>query len=290
MPGSTLVDALSVSLRALSFLALFQATGTAIFVAIFGFGAPATESSLRRLGTCAALAALLLVCAQYLLEAARLSGELAGVFDPTLQALVMRSAPSVALAWRLLGLLVVLAALRSPHTSATVAGVLGAAIALASFTFVGHTVNQPQRWLLSVALLTHLLGVAFWFGALLPLWRICTHDNPAPAAPIVERFSSLAIWLVPAVFVAGLVLAVGLLPDLAALGTPYGWLLIAKISAFAVLMGFAALNKWRLGPALAQGDGAAASRLRRSLVAEYVLIAAVLCVTATMTTFYSPEG
>lgn len=290
MSRSTLVDVLSVSLRALSFIALFQAAGTAIFLAIFGFGASPTGPALRRLGTFAAVAALLLLLAQYLLEAGRLSGELAGVIDPTLQGVVIHSAVSVTLSWRLLGLLLVVAALRSPGPAATILGVLGAAITLTSFAFVGHTVNQPLRWLLSISLLAHLLGIAFWFGALLPLWHISTNENPALAGAVVERFSALAVWLVSALFLAGLILAVGLLPDLAALGQPYGRLLILKVSGFAVLMGFAALNKWRLGPALARGDGAASDSFRRSLAAEYVLISAVLCVSAVLTTFYSPEG
>lgn len=290
MSSSALVDVLSVSLRALSFLALFQAAGTAIFFATFGFGSSPTEPTLRRLGAFAAVAALLLVLAQYLLEAGRLAGALAGVIDPTLQGAVIHSAVSVTLSWRLLGLLLVLAALRSHGTATTTLGVLGAAIALASFAFVGHTVNHPQRWLLSVSLLAHLFGVAFWFGALLPLWHITTNDNPALSGALVERFSAVAVWLVPALFVAGLILAVGLLPNLAALGRPYGRLLVLKVSGFAALMGFAVVNKWRLGPALAQGDGAAADSFRRSVLAEYVLIAAVLCVTAVMTTFYSPEG
>jgi putative copper resistance protein D len=288
MPSSSLVDVLSVSLRALSFIALFQAAGLAIFVATFGSGASATEPALRRLGTLAAIAALLLVAAQYMLEAGRMAGELAGVIDPALQGVAMHSALSVTLAWRLLGLLLVLAAFCSHRSWAAVLGVLGAALALASFTFVGHTVNQPQRWLLSVSLLGHLLGVAFWFGALLPLWRISASEPPALASQFVDRFSRLAVWLVPGLFLAGLTLALCLLPNLAALDKPYGRLLIVKVSGFAVLMGFAALNKRRLGPALARGDAAAAGSLRRSLAAEYLLIAAILCVTAVLTTFYSP--
>jgi putative copper resistance protein D len=66
-------------------------------------------------------------------------------------------------------------------------------------------------------------------------------------------------------------------------------LLHYKVAGFAVLMGFAALNKWRFGPALSRGDARATAAFRRSLAAEYVLIAAVLSVTAVLTSFYSPE-
>jgi putative copper export protein len=81
-----------------------------------------------------------------------------------------------------------------------------------------------------------------------------------------------------------------LLPKLAALHRPYGELLIAKVVGFCLLMPLAALNRWRLGPALQHGDPAAGRRFRQVVVAEFALLAAILCITAVMTTFYSPEG
>jgi len=54
-------------------------------------------------------------------------------------------------------------------------------------------------------------------------------------------------------------------------------------------MALASLNKWRLGPALATGNARAGSAFRQSLIAEYVLICAILSATAALTTFYSPE-
>ena len=51
-------------------------------------------------------------------------------------------------------------------------------------------------------------------------------------------------------------MAVLLLPNLSALSEPYGKLLIAKVVGFALLMGLAAANKWRLGPRPGPGIGA----------------------------------
>ena len=56
-----------------------------------------------------------------------------------------------------------------------------------------------------------------------------------------------------------------------------------------MLMGFAALNKWRWVPGLAANLVASRAALRRSIAAEYLLIVIVLAVTAVLTTFYSPE-
>jgi hypothetical protein len=78
-------DVLSVVLRALSFVLLFQAAGIAIFVAIFGRRLTTTEGAVRGLGQVAALAGMVLVVAHYALEAARMAGELSGMWDLSLQ-------------------------------------------------------------------------------------------------------------------------------------------------------------------------------------------------------------
>jgi putative copper export protein len=282
------VDALSVTLRALSFVASFQAAGIAIFLALADHTL-ATESALRRIGARFALLALILLIAQYALEAARMSGVFAGAIDPTLQRVVLHSGASVALSWRVLGLTLILVGLRQPGLSRTMLAALGVVLLLAAFTFVGHTAKEGQRWLLSLLLLGHLFAVAFWFGALGPLYLISAREPPAIAARVVEEFSARAVWLVPGLLLAGLGMAVVLLPNLAALQTPYGQLLIAKAIGFSALMGLAALNRWRWGPLLARGAADSSRAFRRSVAGEFGLIVVVLCITAVLTMFYSPD-
>src|SRR5207237_1109566 len=106
---------------------------------------------------------------------------------------------------------------------------------------------------LATLLMLHLMVVAFWFGALWPLIVASLRETPARASDIIERFTAVATWLVPVILLTGIVIAVLLLPSVSALREPYGELLIAKLVGFAVLMGLAAANKWRLGPALAHG-------------------------------------
>jgi len=284
------IDILSVSLRALGLVALFQAGGIVLFFAPGQPQLPATEPALRRIGILSALLAAIVLAAQYALEAARMSGELGGALDPALQGVVLRSAVSVTLSWRVLGLSLIVAALRRRGAERSIAGTIGVVIVLASFTFVGHTANSAQRWLLNPVLLAHLCVVAFWFGALVPLYLVSAHEPAETSARVVAQFSARALWLVPALFVAGIVLAAGLLPDLAALRRPYGLLLLAKVTGFCALMLLAALNRWRLGPALRTGGAAAGRRFRSVVAAEYALIVAVLCVTAVMTSFFSPEA
>jgi putative copper export protein len=161
---------------------------------------------------------------------------------------------------------------------------------LAAFTLIGHTSTAPLRWLLSPVLLAHLFVVTFWFGALLPLYLISSREPAETAARIVATFSARAVWLVAGLLLAGLVLATVLLPNLAALRTPYGELLIVKVIGFSLIMPLAALNRWRFGPALRRGDPVAGRRFRSAVAMEFALLATILCVTAVMAAFYSPES
>jgi copper resistance protein D len=285
-----LVDALSVTVRALSFVALFQAVGTAIFLVIFGRKLVRTGALVRRLGIASAVCAAALVVLHYALEPARMGGELAGMMDSSLQKMVIHSSATVALLLRLVGLALILYGLVRSASVQLALGLIGSALVLIAFATVGHTSSHADHFVLAFLLLVHLFVGAFWFGALLPLVAISARESPALASVIVERFSSLAVWVVPGLLVAGVAMTSFLLPDLAALGSSYGRLLIVKVTGFAILMGLAALNKWRFGPALGRDDGRVVKAFQRSVLAEFALIVAILCVTAALTTFYSPES
>jgi putative copper export protein len=285
-----MTDVLSVILRALSFILLFQAAGVALFVALFGRRLASARGTVRRLGQAAALAAIMLVAAHYALEAARMAGELSGMWDRALQGMVWDSPSRAALICRLAGLLLIAIGLQVASPRSTIVAVGGAVLATGAFTLTGHTSVNVHRGALATLLMLHLLIVAFWFGALWPLYLASLRETPARASDIIEQFTAVATWLVPVILLAGIVMAVLLLPNISALSEPYGKLLIAKAVGFAVLMGLAAANKWRLGPALVHGPVQSGRWFRRSVAAEYVLIAAVLTITAVMTSFFSPEA
>src|SRR2546422_6770673 len=105
--GTRMTDVLSAILRALSFVLLFQAAGVAIFVALFGRRLASSRGAVRRLGQAAALAAMVLVAGHYALEAARMTGELSGMWDSSLQGIVWHSPSRAALICRLSGLLLI---------------------------------------------------------------------------------------------------------------------------------------------------------------------------------------
>jgi copper resistance protein D len=285
-----MADALSVVLRALSFILLFQAAGLAIFVALFGDRIPNLQDRIRRRGQVVALAAIAFLIGHYTLEAARMAGDLSGIWDPAMQGMVWNSSIRAAFIGRLLGLLLIALGLRGPSGQSTMLAVLGAMLVAGAFTLTGHTSVSTHRLILAALLTVHLLVISFWFGALWPLYLASSRESPTLASGLIERFSAIATWLVPVILLTGAVMAVVLLPNVAALSEPYGELLIAKVVGFALLMGLAAANKWRLGPAMAQGTIQSGRHFRQSLATEFVLIAAVLSITAVMTSLYSPEA
>lgn len=283
------IDIASVVIRALSFIALFQAAGVAFFTAIFGRSLNASDAIVR-LGQWSAVCGVALVAMHHLLDAGRMAGELPGVFDASLQYLSITSSTGASNALRLLGLIVLAVFIRRTDGASRLLSFLGAVVVCLAFMITGHTSVHAQRWLLAPLLSIHLLAVAFWFGALWPLVFVSRREPAQTATRVIERFSLIAAWWVPFIALAGVVMAYALLPSVSALLEPYGLLLLAKLLGFAVLMGLAALNKWRLGPAIASGDVAIARTFRRSVIAEFVLICMVLSVTAVMTGFFSPEG
>ncbi|HVW70049.1 MAG TPA: CopD family protein [Steroidobacteraceae bacterium] len=284
-------DILSGVLRALSFMLQLQAAGAVFFAAAFGPALTISAAGIRKLAQASATIAVCVVAVQYVLEAARMAGDMAGIFDDQLQALAWDSNVGGSFVVRELGLLLIVAGTRrvAAVRGFALLGVLGAVLVAVSFTLMGHTVHHAHRPILAPLLLAHLLIVAFWFGALWPLCLVSQRESRERAARVVRLFSATAFWLVPVILIVGVAMAALLLPDIAALRQPYGRLLVTKVILFAVLMALAALNKWRLGPALQSPDLQAGRAFRGVVISEYVIIAGVLAVTAVMTEFFSPE-
>jgi putative copper resistance protein D len=285
-----MVDSVAVLIRGLSFIAMFQAVGGAVFLVLFGTDLRLSGARILRLLRIVTVIAIALVLLQFSFEAARLAGEFSALWDQQMQELAWDSAAGSALRLRLIGLLLVLVGLHTSRRSMTgLLCILGTLVLVMAFTVIGHTVTHPHRTGLVLLLLAHLLILTFWFGALWPLRQAVNHEVPAIAVAVLAAFSRLAVWLVPGLLVAGVALVILLVPGFSVFGQAYGWLLLAKVAGFAALMGFAALNKLRLIPAVLQNSPATVPRLRRSLMIEYLIIAMVLATTAVMTGLYSPD-
>lgn len=288
-------DQLSVTLRTLYLVALYQAAGAAFFLWLMRGRLGPSAAFIRRLAFTSAVAGALLAGLHQTIEATRLGDSFDALFDRQLLGLAWFSGNGAAHAAQILGLaLLVFGSTRRDDTTGNSTGLrvaaIGGAIAALGLLLTGHSRSHPQRELLAPLLAVHLLGVAFWFGGLWPLLRVL-RDEPLPvAASIIARFSTLAGRLVPLILLAGVAMAWLLLDDLSVLQRPYGRLLAAKLAGFLLLMPLAAWNRWRLAPALLSGHRPAAGQLRRIILGEILLVCAVLTVTANLTAFYSPAG
>jgi putative copper export protein len=286
----TLADAVALALRAAGLAATLQAAGLPLFVALCGRQLRQSPPLLATFGSRITAAGLALALAEQLMGPARLAGSFSGVFDASLQAMLLQSSVGTATLVRVAGLALLLGRLRVGGRLATALGVVGVAAVVGSFTLMGHTTSHEPRWALATLLAVHLCIIAFWFGAFAPLRIVVATEEPAVASAVVARFSRWAVRLVPVILVAGLLLAALILPGVRSIGTPFGLALAAKLVGFVVLLGLGALNYRRLGPSIATGTHAAAAALRRSLAAEWLLVVAVLGVTAVLTGLLSPTG
>jgi copper transport protein len=182
--------------------------------------------------------------------------------------------PSLLIAIAALGLGI--AAMRSRPAARALSAVamLGVGLSLAAS---GHAATAPPQILTRPAMFLHGVGIAFWLGALAPLVALLWSRKGA-ALPVVNRFSAVAVPVVAVLALSGLTLAVIQLESFGALVTTrYGIILSIKLALVAILLGLAALNRFRFTLMLAHG---AVQPLSRSILLECVVALGVLAVVA----------
>lgn len=150
---------------------------------------------------------------------------------------------------------------------------------LAAPTLAGHALDRNQpRWLSVPVDLAHTASAGIWLGGLLALAFVLPRAAPTDAvrARVVARFSTTAGVTIVVLAVTGVLRA---LTELNAVheiwSTSYGRSLIVKTALFAVLLALGWLNRARLLTAFAA--------LRRSVLAEIVLVLAVIGVVSVLT-------
>jgi copper transport protein len=155
----------------------------------------------------------------------------------------------------------------------SLAALIGVGLSLA---LSGHASAAAPQWATRPAVFFHVVGVAYWVGALLPL-VLAVKQAPAQAFPVVRRFSIGALVAVAVLTLAGLVLALIQVETPANLTeTAYGRVLIAKLVLVLGLLGLAALNRRWLTPALISSGRFGSKWLVRSIAAEILLATAIL--------------
>lgn len=282
-------DAAAVAAKAAAYAATLGAAGGVFFLA-YGDNLISDDQRLRvrRSVGLLMLVSAIVSAARIPLLAGSMSGDLAGAFNGKFIRMILGAGEGRACGLRIVGLILAAAAMRwSPRRRA--AALVGAGIAATSFAWVGHAHAALPDRVPTLLLCVHLLCVAFWIGALAPLYLVARDGNTLQTARTAARFGKIALRVVGLLIAAGAALLWNLIRGPSDLWTSgYGLMVIGKLVLVALLLGLAGLNKLYLTPLLLRGHPRAAQSLARSIKAEMFLAALILLVTAAFTTVTGP--
>ena len=159
------------------------------------------------------------------------------------------------------------------------AGALGALVA--PVVLSGHSSGAGAHVVAATALALHVVAAGVWVGGLLALVTLGRHSGELAAA--AARFSPVALLCLLVTAVSGVVAAGAVLGGVAALlgalGSGYGWLLMAKTSALVVLGLLGWQHRRRTLPRLHSGEPGS---FRRFAAVEVLVMLATLAVAAAL--------
>jgi copper transport protein len=145
----------------------------------------------------------------------------------------------------------------------------------------GHAATADPQWLARPAVFVHVVSVAFWIGALVPLAAMLRAGGK-PATEALAAFSRGIPYVLVPLVLAGLGLALLQFDDVSGLWTTdYGIVFMLKMAGVAVLLGIAALNRFVLTPGISAGVGTASRQLRRAIGAEVIVVAVIFVLVAS---------
>ena len=282
-------------LRFAFYAALLLAIGGVIFSGVMARHlGRAIRAYTGRVTMRAAFAGLFIAGLQIPAAAGNMAGDLVGMGDPLLVALVLETPVGAASLMAAAGFVLILLAELALKDPAHPLRITGPGLVILSLLLAGHVTTGGM--LTGILLAVHLAGIGFWLGALLPLRAMCSDPKKfggqMALAELADLFGWWAIWIVPVLLIAGTIYAVILVGSVEALvATPYGQVLMVKVGLVSGLLGLAALNKFRFVPALRDKQASALLRFRRSIDWELAGVAAVLLATSLMTTsLLLPDG
>lgn len=288
-----MAELINIILRLALYVDLLLLFGLALF-GLYSFNAVLRfQPMLRGL----ALIGTLLSVAGLVLMTRAMSGETEfSALWPHLQMMLLETDVGLAWALRIIALSVVL--IRPGVWLASMAG----AVALASLAWNGHGAMDEGslRFWHFLSDILHLLAAGAWLGAMLALVLMARGRIDESRLRLlmhaVKRFEWVGAAIVLTLSITGVVnylFIVGPRLNEVLLGS-YGVLLAIKVLLFAGMLVLAALNRFQLGPALAQSlrNGQpviAANALRRSVLLELVIALLIIAIVAWLGTL-SPDA
>jgi copper resistance protein D len=253
---------------------------------------------LRGLSLISATVALLSALLWLGFTAAGMSGSAAGAMDPSILSLVLTGS-DFGRVWALrlvLAVFIVLALIGKPlnYTRLFMAAA-GALVLLASIALTGHAwADANGGWLHILADALHLVAAGVWIGALFVLLRLATvfGSQASGLHQVLAHFSGVGTILIGVLILTGAVnswFLIGPEHVFELFATSYGVVLSLKLALFLLMLVLAALNRFRLTPALLKSDPAPGLRaLKLSIALETILGALVLFAVGWLGTLAPP--
>jgi copper resistance protein D len=256
-----------------------------------------------------ALAGLALTALGFALQTSAMAGVALAQLDvPTLNLVLRGSALGSSVILRALILLAILSATvvlsRSRRLEAAIMA-LGGAASLATLPWSGHGAagEALDGWIQLIGDIFHLLAAGAWLGAIAAFLIIIGGRQAAlDPARLTLAHRALAAFSGTGTILVGILILTGLLNSFFLVGpnhvtslgnSLYGLLLVAKLGLFAAMIFMAALNRYRLTPALdgaraEGGEGATVRKLRASLLIEGAFALAIMGLVAWFGTLAPP--
>lgn len=274
--------------------------------ALYGAHAISSRPSPRQL-LLLALVAIGLSIFSMLAMTASMAGVAILEADRDLITAIMFDTP-MGLAWqvRMAALAVMSGLVMMQRPAAQLASVGLAAAALASLAWTGHGAagEAVTGWVQLTADVVHLLAAGGWIGALAALGlMLARRRSGRTAADFTAMHHALAGFSKAGTLFVGLLVVTGTVSSWILVGpqgatlaatSQYVQLLAVKLALFAAMIGLAAMNRFRLTPALSSDLNAgfvplgSLRALHRSVVIETGLAALVLAIVAWLGTIVPP--
>jgi len=223
---------------------------------------------------------------------------LSGMFDPDMSHFLWQSALGDSVLWRLLAFTLLGGGLffggmdvwykRDKLKHALFAFLyIVAIIAFAySFTLVGHSRDSGgiARWLIGF----HIVTMAWWMGALYPLWLSCSLLKPPVLYRLMNLFGKIAAFMVALLIACGIgLLFIFFATPLAMFTTAYGQAVLLKLIFVVTILLIAAYHKFHLVEEIQQENGI--EKLQKSIKNEMLIALVILSITAVLSSVLGPN-
>jgi putative copper resistance protein D len=167
---------------------------------------------------------------------------------------------------------------------------LASVVSLISLAWISHAAAATVHPFGVLGDMLHLCAAGVWIGGLVPLliFLACIRASFSlgeMVPRVLRRFSALSLCCVSVLVVSGISNSWLLVGSIYALfTTPYGWLLLVKLTLFGILIGFGARNRFvvKAKLAMAQTHSDLLPQLRRNVICEACLGAAVVAIVACL--------